>query len=45
MPLYLSAVREAREVGNEARLRFDPAAWTVPGAPVIGRKDEWIVEV
>jgi hypothetical protein len=36
---------QAREGRKEARLRFDPAAWTVPGAPVIDRKDEWIVEV
>ena len=38
-------VGQTREGRKEARLRFDPAAWTVPGAPVIDRKDEWIVEV
>jgi hypothetical protein len=36
---------QAREGRKEARLRFDPAAWAVPGAPVTGRKDEWIVEL
>jgi hypothetical protein len=35
----------ARELRKEARLRFDPAAWTVPAAPIIDRKDDWLVEV